>query len=178
MTTFLWSRLSDFTGRKPVVLIGLFGLSASMYSFGVSRTFVGVVMSRSLAVILNGNLVIMKSMIAELTDGTNIARAYAYQPIAWSTAETIGYVNIFTVILQRHAHGTDAVLSLKAIDWRITRSSGRTLSPVIWTIKFFEGIPVLSSLRHPGDSGCCGMDICFPILTGGARFHLATLNMN
>ena len=79
-------------GRKPVILIGLFGVSLSMYCFGLSRTFWGLVISRSLNGALNGNIGVMKSIMAELTDSTNIARAYAYQPIAWSTGGTIGYV--------------------------------------------------------------------------------------
>ena len=34
-----WSRLSDRIGRKPVILIGLFGTTLSMLAFGLSRTF-------------------------------------------------------------------------------------------------------------------------------------------
>ena len=40
---------------------------------------------------LNGNIGIIKSMIAEITDSTNIARAYGLMPIAWSTGTTLGY---------------------------------------------------------------------------------------
>ena len=43
ITVLYWSRLSDTIGRKPVILLGLFGLSLSMYSFGLSRTFWGLV---------------------------------------------------------------------------------------------------------------------------------------
>jgi len=39
LTVLHWSRLSDLVGRKPVVLTGLFGLSLSMYAFGLSRTY-------------------------------------------------------------------------------------------------------------------------------------------
>lgn len=38
LTTWQWSRLSDFVGRRPVILIGLFGLSMSNFAFGFSRT--------------------------------------------------------------------------------------------------------------------------------------------
>ncbi|KAF8875938.1 major facilitator superfamily domain-containing protein [Infundibulicybe gibba] len=34
-----WSRISDHVGRKPVLLIGLMGISASILLFGLSRTF-------------------------------------------------------------------------------------------------------------------------------------------
>lgn len=43
-TVLNWSRLSDRVGRKPVILMGLAGLSASMYCLGLSKTFWGVVM--------------------------------------------------------------------------------------------------------------------------------------
>ncbi|KAG6370820.1 major facilitator superfamily domain-containing protein [Boletus reticuloceps] len=90
LTVLHWSRLSDHIGRKPVILTGLFGLSASMYCFGLSRTFWGLVLSRSLNGALNGNIGVMKSMMAEITDATNLPQAYAYMPIAWSSGATLG----------------------------------------------------------------------------------------
>lgn len=90
LTILHWSRLSDHIGRKPVILIGLFGLSLSMYCFGLSKTFVGLVLSRALNGALNGNVGILKSMVAEITDETNIAQAYAYMPLAWSSGGTLG----------------------------------------------------------------------------------------
>jgi hypothetical protein len=44
MTVFQWSRASDYIGRKPVLLLGVFGLSISMFCFGLSRTFTGLVL--------------------------------------------------------------------------------------------------------------------------------------
>ena len=90
LTVMHWSRISDRIGRKPVILVGLFGLSLSMYSFGLSRSFPALVISRCLNGALNGNIGVIKSMIGELTDSTNIARTLSYQPIAWSSGSTIG----------------------------------------------------------------------------------------
>ncbi|CAA7266816.1 unnamed protein product [Cyclocybe aegerita] len=89
-TVLHWSRISDRVGRKPVILTGLCGLSLSMYCFGLSRTFWSLVLSRSLNGALNGNIGVIKSMMAEMTDSTNISKAYAYMPIAWSTGGTLG----------------------------------------------------------------------------------------
>ncbi|KAJ6468353.1 member of major facilitator superfamily multidrug-resistance, DHA1 sub-family [Mycena sanguinolenta] len=90
MTVLHWSRMSDRIGRKPIILTGLFGLSISMFCFGLSRTFWGLVVSRSLNGALNGNIGVIKSIVAELTDSTNIAQAYAIMPISWSTGSTLG----------------------------------------------------------------------------------------
>ncbi|KIM39394.1 hypothetical protein M413DRAFT_198759 [Hebeloma cylindrosporum] len=89
-TVLYWSRTSDRIGRKPVILIGLLGSAFSMYCFGLSRTFWGLILSRSLSGALNGNVGIIKSMVAEMTDSTNISKAYAYMPIAWSTGGAVG----------------------------------------------------------------------------------------
>jgi len=89
-TVLHWSRLSDHVGRKPVILIGLLGLSLSMYCFGLSRTFGGLILSRALNGALNGNIGVIKSMMAELTDSTNIAQAYSYMPIAWCSGVILG----------------------------------------------------------------------------------------
>lgn len=39
LTVLYWSRLSDRIGRKPVILIGLGGLTLSLGLFGISTTF-------------------------------------------------------------------------------------------------------------------------------------------
>lgn len=87
-----WGRLSDKIGRKPVVLIGLSGLTLSMFSFGLSRTFPALVASRSLAGLLNGNVGVLKSVLGEITDDTNTAQGFAFLPIVWSVGSTIGHV--------------------------------------------------------------------------------------
>lgn len=89
-----WGRLSDKIGRKPVVLIGLLGLALSMLFFGLSRTFPALVASRSLVGLLNGNVGVLKSMLGEITDDTNVAQGFAFLPIVWSTGATIGYVDL------------------------------------------------------------------------------------
>ncbi|KAG0691640.1 major facilitator superfamily domain-containing protein [Suillus ampliporus] len=90
LTIFHWSRLSDYVGRKPVALIGLFGLALSMLCFGLSTTFWGLVISRCLNGALNGNIGVMKSMTAEMTDSTNMARAWGFLPLAWASGTTLG----------------------------------------------------------------------------------------
>jgi len=39
---------------------------------------------------LNGNVSVIKSIIAEITDPTNMPQVYAYVPIAWSFGGALG----------------------------------------------------------------------------------------
>jgi len=61
-----------------------------MPSFGFSKTFAGLVVSRCIAGSLNGNLGVVKSMMGELTDSTNRARAFGFFPLVWAIGGTIG----------------------------------------------------------------------------------------
>ncbi|KAG2093752.1 uncharacterized protein F5147DRAFT_642477 [Suillus discolor] len=43
LTIFHWSQLSDHIGRKPVILTALSAVIISMFSFGLSKAFLGLV---------------------------------------------------------------------------------------------------------------------------------------
>ena len=40
----------------------------------------------------------MKSMVAEMTDETNIAQAFAFIPLAWAIGAAAGYVSLSLVV--------------------------------------------------------------------------------
>lgn len=90
VTVLQWSRFSDHIGRKPVLLLGLVGTVVSTILFGLSRSFWALVLSRCLNGVLNGNLGVIKSMIAELTDDTNVARGFSLLPMARAVGYIIG----------------------------------------------------------------------------------------
>ncbi|KAI9443932.1 MFS general substrate transporter [Lactarius indigo] len=90
VTILQWSRLSDNVGRKPVLLFGLLGTIVSSILFGLSRSFSALVFSRCLNGILNGNTGVMKSMMAELTDETNMAQGFSLITVTWAVGGTIG----------------------------------------------------------------------------------------
>ncbi|KAI5998694.1 MFS general substrate transporter [Pisolithus albus] len=92
LTVLWWSRLSDYIGRRPVLLVGLAGLSVSNLCFGLSREFWALVASRCIAGALNGNVGVMKSVVGEITDTTNMARAFALIPIVFFAGASIAYV--------------------------------------------------------------------------------------
>jgi len=85
-----YGRLSDTIGRRPVVLLGLFGLALSITSFGLAKSFVGLVISRALSGALNGNAGVFKSIVCEITDETNRAQSFALLSVVWSTGSTVG----------------------------------------------------------------------------------------
>ncbi|KAG8793986.1 hypothetical protein FRC12_000950 [Ceratobasidium sp. 428] len=87
-----YGRLSDRIGRRPVVLLGLFGLAFSITSFGLAKTFVGLVVARALSGALNGNAGVIKSIVCEITDETNRAQSFALLSVTWSAGSTIGPV--------------------------------------------------------------------------------------
>lgn len=90
LTVLRWSRLSDRIGRKPVLVIGLSGACISILCFGLSTTFWSLVISRCMCGFLNGNVGVMKTMMGELTDSTNMAQAFALIPIVWSLGGFLG----------------------------------------------------------------------------------------
>ncbi|KAG8960808.1 hypothetical protein FRC00_014094 [Tulasnella sp. 408] len=85
-----WGRLSDRYGRKPIILCGLMGMTVSSACFGLSKSFMALVISRSLAGLLSGNIGVMKSALGEILDPTNIAEGCAMLPVVWSAGSTIG----------------------------------------------------------------------------------------
>ncbi|KAL1660901.1 major facilitator superfamily domain-containing protein [Schizophyllum commune] len=140
MTVLHWSRTSDRVGRKPVILIGLLGLSLSMYCFGLSKTFLGLVLSRGLNGALNGNIGVIKSMMAEMTDETNIAVAYAYMPIAWSTGGTLG--PIIGGALSHPAEQFPSIFGrfqlLKEYPYFLPCAVPATFSAIAWFVVYFH----------------------------------------
>ncbi|KPV72186.1 uncharacterized protein RHOBADRAFT_56008 [Rhodotorula graminis WP1] len=89
-TVLAWGRLSDRIGRKPVLIIGLTGVTLSIVSFGLSKSFAGLVVSRCMGGALNGNVAVIKSVLGEITDESNQGRAFSFLPLAWSLGSVIG----------------------------------------------------------------------------------------
>lgn len=87
---FQWGKLSDRIGRKPVILCGLCGLTISTIFFGLSTSLPAALAARILAGALAGNVAVMQSMIGELTDETNQARAFPLLSLCWNLGCIIG----------------------------------------------------------------------------------------
>ncbi|KAG0708449.1 MFS multidrug-resistance DHA1 sub-family [Suillus ampliporus] len=90
LTILHWSQLSDRIGRKPLILNALFAIAVSTFSFGLSKTFVGLVVSRVFCGAFNGSNGVVKSMVMDITDTTNLPKAYNYMPLPWMLGSIIG----------------------------------------------------------------------------------------
>lgn len=85
-----WARASDKHGRRLVLLLGPLGLGIALLFFGLASHFWMLVVLRALQGIFNGNIGVSKTVMAELTDSTNIGDAFALGPMMWGTGITIG----------------------------------------------------------------------------------------
>ncbi|KAG2361956.1 MFS multidrug-resistance DHA1 sub-family [Suillus spraguei] len=90
LTVFHWSRLSDHIGRKPVILTASLAIAVSMLSFGLSKTFLGLVVSRVVCGAFDPSHSIAGNIVMDITDATNMPNAYSYMPIPRMIAHIIG----------------------------------------------------------------------------------------
>ncbi|ORY23550.1 major facilitator superfamily domain-containing protein [Naematelia encephala] len=81
VTVFFWGSLSDRIGRKPVLIIGCVGSSVSAVAFGLSKSFPMLVLTRCLNGVMNGNIGVLKAIMAEICDETNEAKAFSFFPL-------------------------------------------------------------------------------------------------
>jgi MFS family permease len=82
-TAIMWGRISDRYGRRPVLLTGLIGNALSSCLFGLSKNLWWAIGSRALCGIMNGNSGVARSLVSEITDNTNKAKAFAMFGFCW-----------------------------------------------------------------------------------------------
>lgn len=93
-TAYQWGKLSDKLGRRPILLMGPFGLWLSTFALGVTNNVWVQAAARSMEGVFSGNIETTKTAIAEITDDANRHRAYAVLPsvrsIGLSTGSSVG----------------------------------------------------------------------------------------
>ncbi|KAI8074525.1 major facilitator superfamily domain-containing protein [Gongronella butleri] len=93
LTGIHWGSLSDRIGRRPVIIMGMCGTIISILLFGLSKSYMWALLSRSLCGLLNGNVGVLKSMMAELTldvPADQRARAFSLLPLMYGLGSIIG----------------------------------------------------------------------------------------
>lgn len=65
-TAMIWGTISDRYGRKPIILIGLAGTGLSSLMFGFAKNYWTAFAARVIGGLLNGNVAVMQTMVAEM----------------------------------------------------------------------------------------------------------------
>ncbi|KAF8937692.1 hypothetical protein BGZ47_008910 [Haplosporangium gracile] len=89
-TSIFWGYMSDRYGRRPILLLGLCGSSIACIFFGLSKSLVWAIISRSMCGLLNGNVGVAKSMLGEIADASNQSQAFSLFGFAWGIGMIVG----------------------------------------------------------------------------------------
>lgn len=86
----LWGFISDTYGRKLPLNLGLIASGLSIIFFGLSTNFVLATIWRFTHGFCNGNVLVAKTIVADVTDRTNEARGFSLVSLTWSIGTLIG----------------------------------------------------------------------------------------
>mmetsp|Transcript_47 Transcript_47/g.185 ORF Transcript_47/g.185 Transcript_47/m.185 type:complete len:376 (+) Transcript_47:87-1214(+) len=89
-TAALWGALSDRVGRRPVMLLCLALSVACVLAFGAAPNLPFALVVRFAHGLVSGNVVVAKTMLADLTDSTNEAAAFVYVGVTFGAGAILG----------------------------------------------------------------------------------------
>ncbi|XP_065080936.1 major facilitator superfamily domain-containing protein 10 isoform X2 [Ochlerotatus camptorhynchus] len=99
-------RLSDFYGRKPVLIVCAVGIAASYGLWAYSHSFMLFVLARFVGGLSKGNISICMAVITDVSNQQNRGKAMALVGIAFSLGFIVG--PMIGAIFSRFADKTDA----------------------------------------------------------------------
>jgi len=76
--SIFWGWFSDKYGRKPALILGLFGTIIATISFGLSPNYGTAIATRLMWGLLNGNVGVAKTALSEVCSDKHTARAFSY----------------------------------------------------------------------------------------------------
>lgn len=76
--SIFWGWYSDKYGRKPALILGLFGTILATIGFGFSPNFGSAIATRLLWGLLNGNVGVAKTALSEVCSDKHTAKAFSY----------------------------------------------------------------------------------------------------
>lgn len=85
-----WGWMSDKYGRRLPLICGLFSSGVTMLLFGLSTAVWQCAIFRLLQGIFNGNILVAKTMMADITDKTNETRGFAFVSLCFGIGNLIG----------------------------------------------------------------------------------------
>jgi ferrochelatase len=86
----VWGTLSDKYGRKPVLLVSIFGLFLSYVLWIFSGSFTLLIIARIIGGIMGGNLSVATAVVADVTDSKNRSKGMAFVGIAFALGFIFG----------------------------------------------------------------------------------------
>lgn len=86
----LWGGISDRIGRKPVLLVSVFGLFLSYVMWIFAGSFTLLILARFIGGIMGGNLSTATAAVADVTDETNRSKGMAFVGIAFALGFIFG----------------------------------------------------------------------------------------
>lgn len=86
----LWGALSDRVGRKPVLLISVFGLAVSYLMWFFSASFTLLALARFVGGIMGGNISTASAVVADVTSTKNRSKGMAIIGIAFALGFILG----------------------------------------------------------------------------------------
>lgn len=85
-----WGSLSDRIGRRPVMLVSLFGLFASYVLWFFSGSFTLLLLARFIGGMMAGNLSVATAIVADVTTAENRSKGMAFVGIAFALGFIFG----------------------------------------------------------------------------------------
>ena len=86
----IWGSISDRYGRRPVLLISIFGLFISYVLWFFSGSFTLLILARTIGGIMGGNLSVATAAVADVTDQSNRSKGMAFVGIAFALGFIFG----------------------------------------------------------------------------------------
>ncbi len=86
----IWGSLSDKYGRKPILVISIFGLFISYVLWIFSGSFTLLIIARIIGGVMGGNISAATAAIADVTEDKNRAKGMAFVGIAFALGFIIG----------------------------------------------------------------------------------------
>ncbi|MES1913531.1 MAG: hypothetical protein MHM6MM_005721 [Cercozoa sp. M6MM] len=90
ISSFIWGNLADQFGRRPILLIGLFGNMATLPIFGFSSTLTMAILTRLLCGLVNGNVGIVRTYLGEVLHRTQLSKGFGLLALSYSAGMIMG----------------------------------------------------------------------------------------
>ena len=70
-------------------MVSFVGAGIASLVFGLSKSYAQAVIGRFVAGVLNGNMVLVRAHLADVTDDSNRARAFSFLPLLWGIGSSV-----------------------------------------------------------------------------------------